>query len=73
MKQGNIQVETLRLLRDIQRDTRSHNSDSSNRGGGGGSNSGNGGNNGGSSSIHRHIHKTPNNATVERRIKYKYC
>ena len=69
MTQDIIQLEILCLLRDIQRNMRSRNSDSSSRGRGERVNGENGGNNGGGNGKHRHNHKTPNNLTFERRIK----
>jgi len=71
MTQNSIQVETLLLFRDIKRDTRSLNSDSSNWWHGGGGNGGNGGNNGGSNGTRRQIRKNPGDATFERCIKNK--
>ena len=70
MTQEIIQVETLHLLRDIQRSMRSRNLDSSN--GVGGGNIRNGGNNNSSNSTYRRNYKTPDDATFERCIKNKY-
>jgi len=70
MTQDIIQVNTLRLLSDMQCNIRSRNSDSSNGKGGG---IGNGGNNGGSNGMRCQKRKTSDNATFERYITNKYC
>ena len=71
--QGSIQVETIRLLRDIQRNMRPRNSDSDNGGGGGGEgNVRKGSNNGGSNVTHGHNRRTPDDTAFKRCIKNKY-